>query len=90
MLSVEADDWWLENDLRLEAAGENITWAMFHREFMRNYFPEDVCGKKEIEFLELKQGSMPVLEYAAKFAKLDKLYPHYSEANIEFSMCIKF
>ena len=37
--------------------------------FLRKYFPEDVRGKKEIEFLELKQGSKSVVEYAAKFAE---------------------
>ena len=54
MLAVEADDWWLETCQRLEAVGENVTWAVIRREFMRKYFPEDVRGKKEIEFLELK------------------------------------
>ena len=72
MLTVEADDWWLKTCQRLEAAGENVTWAVFRREFPRKYFPEDVRGKKEIEFLELKQGSMSVVEYASKFDELAK------------------
>ncbi|XP_058759507.1 uncharacterized protein LOC131632798 [Vicia villosa] len=55
MLVVEGDDWWLDTRQRLETAGEEITWVVFHREFMRKYYPEDVRGKKEIEFLELKQ-----------------------------------
>ncbi|XP_058767796.1 uncharacterized protein LOC131641508 [Vicia villosa] len=55
MLAVEANDWWLENRQRLENAGEEITWAVFRKEFLRKYYPEDVRGKKEIEFLELKQ-----------------------------------
>ena len=33
MLAVEADDWWLETCQKLEAAGENVTWAVFRREF---------------------------------------------------------
>ena len=90
MLAVEADDWWLETCQRLEDAGENFTWAVFRGEFLRKYFPEDVCGKKEIEFLELKQGSMSVVEYAAKFAELAKFYPHYAESDAKFSKCIKF
>ncbi|XP_058725985.1 uncharacterized protein LOC131597297 [Vicia villosa] len=52
----EADDWWLDTRQRVETAGEVINWAVFSREFLSKYFPEDVCGKKEIEFLELKQG----------------------------------
>ncbi|XP_058775298.1 uncharacterized protein LOC131649556 [Vicia villosa] len=52
--------------------------------------PEDVCGKKEIEFLELKHGNFLVTEYAARFVELAKLYPHYNEETDEFSKCIKF
>ena len=51
---------------------------------------EDVRGKKEIEFLELKQGDMFVTEYAAKFVELAKFYPHYTPDTTEFSKCIKF
>ncbi|XP_058762825.1 uncharacterized protein LOC131636201 [Vicia villosa] len=90
MLAVEADDWWLETRQRLEVAGEEVTWAIFRREFLRKYFPEDVRGKKEIEFLELKQGSMSVTAYAAKFGELAKFYQHYDGPTGEFSKCIKF
>ncbi|XP_058721834.1 uncharacterized protein LOC131593372 [Vicia villosa] len=90
MLAVEADDWWLETRQRLEVAGEEITWIVFRREFLRKYYPEDVRGKKEIEFLELKQGNMSVIEYAAKFTELAKFYPYYEGAGAEFSKCIKF
>ncbi|XP_058765584.1 uncharacterized protein LOC131639093 [Vicia villosa] len=90
MLAVEADDWWLETRQRLEVAGEEITWIVFRREFLRKYYPEDVRGKKEIEFLELKQGNMSVTEYAAKFTELAKFYPYYEGAGAEFSKCIKF
>ena len=67
-----------------------ITWAVFRREFLRRYFPEDVRGRKEIEFLELKQGDMSITEYAAKFVELAKFYPHYAAETAEFSKCIKF
>lgn len=81
MLAAEADDWWLETRQRLENAYEDITWAVFRR---------DVRGKKEIEFLKLKQGNMSVTEYAAKFTELAKFYPHYDGEGVEFSKCIKF
>ncbi|XP_050896958.1 uncharacterized protein LOC127103768 [Lathyrus oleraceus] len=89
-LSGEADDWWVDTRLRLETAGEEITWEVFRREFLRKYYPEDVRGKKEIEFLELKQGNLSVTEYAAKFTELANFYPHYDGANAEFSKCINF
>src|ERR1051325_1457785 len=74
MLASEANDWWLETRQRLEATDEEITWAVFCREFLRKYYPEDVRGKKEIEFLELKQGNKSVTEYATKFVELAKFY----------------
>ena len=63
---------------------------MLKREFLDRYFPEDVRGKKEIEFLELKQGNMSVTEYCAKFVELAKFYSHYTAEAAEFSKCIKF
>src|ERR1051325_10963092 len=37
MLASEVDDWWLDTLARLEAAGEEITWAVFRMEFLRQY-----------------------------------------------------
>ena len=54
MLVEETDDWWINTRKVLDVAAEVATWIMFQREFLRKKFPEDVCGKKEIEFLELK------------------------------------
>jgi len=87
ILAEEADDWWISLLPILEQDGAEVTWAVFKREFLDRYFPEDVHGKKEIEFLELKQGNMSVIEYAAKFVDQAKFYPHYTA---EFSKCIKF
>jgi hypothetical protein len=87
MLAEEADDWWVSLLPDLEQDGDVVTWAIFKREFLNRYFLEDVRGKKEIEFLELKQGDMSVTEYAAKFVELAKLYPHYTAENAEFSKC---
>ncbi len=90
MLAEGADDWWVSILPTLEQGGGVVTWAMFRRVFLDKYFPEDVRGKKEIEFLELKQGNMSVTEYAAKFVELAKFYPHYTAETDEFSKCIKF
>ncbi|XP_058741206.1 uncharacterized protein LOC131613566 [Vicia villosa] len=75
---------------RLEGEGTTLTCEVFLREFLVKYYPEDVRGTKEIEYLELKQGEMSVTEYAAKFVKLVNFYPHYSEETAEFSKCVKF
>ncbi|XP_050890786.1 uncharacterized protein LOC127096237 [Lathyrus oleraceus] len=55
MLAEEVDDWWINTCQVLDAATEVATWVVFNREFLRKYFPEDVRGKNEIKFLELKQ-----------------------------------
>jgi len=90
MLAEEADDWWVSTRPLLENGAEGVTWVVFRREFLCRYFPDDVRRKKEIEFLELKQGDMSVTEYAAKFVELAKFYPHYNAETAEFSNCIKF
>lgn len=54
------------------------------------YFLEDVRGKKEIEFLELKQRNYIIVEYAVRFEELVKFYPYYNGAAAEASKCIKF
>src|ERR1044072_4851987 len=89
-LSKEADDWWVDTRQRLDVSGEEVTWEVFSREFLRKYYPEDVRGKKEIEFLSLRQGSMSITDYAAKFIELAKFYPHFNDEGAEFSKCIKF
>jgi len=45
-LADEADDWWVSTRLLLENIIEGVTWAVFRREFLSRYFPEDVRGKK--------------------------------------------
>jgi len=90
MLAEVADDWWVSLLPILEQDGTVVTWVVFRREFLDRYFPEDVRGKKEIEFMELKQGDMSVTEYAAKFVELAKFYPHYTPDTAEFLKCIKF
>ena len=90
MLAEEANDWWVSTQPILENVGGVVTWVVFRRDFMNRYFLEDVRGKKEIEFLEMKQGDISVTEYAAKFVELTKFYPHYTPETAEFSKCIKF
>lgn len=90
MLSEEAEDWWDNTRQILEVVGAEITWTVFRVQLLEKYFPEDVRSKKEIEFLELKQGNMTIAEYAAKFEELVKFYPHYNGASLEGSKCIKF
>jgi hypothetical protein len=47
-----------------------ISWEVFKHEFKRHFFPQVVQEVKAREFLNLVQGGMPVIEYAAKFLQL--------------------
>jgi len=67
-----------------------VTWEVIRQEILRKYFPADVCNKKEIEFLEIKQGSMSVSEYAAKLEELSKFCPYINAVGAEVSKCLKF
>ena len=51
MLAEEADYWWVRTRPLQENRADGVTWAVFRREFLSRYFPKDVRGKKEIEFL---------------------------------------
>ena len=90
MLEGEAEVWWDNSRQRLEVAGTGITWAVFRAEFLEKYFPEDIRSAKEIEFLELKQGSMTVAEYAARFEELVQYCAHYNTEEAMTSKCLKF
>ncbi|XP_058761821.1 uncharacterized protein LOC131635233 [Vicia villosa] len=56
MLTKEADVWWSNTVRRFEIEGIEVTWTLFRDAFFGNYFPEDVRGKKEVGFLQLKRG----------------------------------
>lgn len=75
---------------RLEVNGTEVTWVVFRDGFMENYFIEDLRSIKEIEFLELKQQNLIIVEYAAEFGELVKFCPHYNAATTKGSKCIKF
>ena len=47
-----------------------MTWGEFRELFMSKFFSTPVRHVKAREFLELKQGSMTILEYVAKFIEL--------------------
>ena len=54
-----------------------MTWAEFHDLFMGKYFPDTARHVKTHEFLELKQGTMTVLEYVARFTELARFADDY-------------
>ena len=74
-LEGESQIWWewvmTSRDL------ETMTWDDFHRLFMGKYFPASARHVKAREFLELRQGTMTVLEYVARFTELARFGDDY-------------
>ena len=54
-----------------------MSWAEFHDLFMGKYFSDIAHHAKALEFLELKQGTMTVLEYVARFIELARFSDDY-------------
>ena len=54
-----------------------MTWDDFHRLFMGKCFPASTRHAKAREFLELRQGTMTVLEYVARFIELPRFGDDY-------------
>ena len=67
-LEGEAQIWW--NWAKTSRDLEAMTWAEFQELFMGKYFPDTACHAKAQEFLELKQGTMTVMDYVARFTEL--------------------
>ena len=67
-LEGESHIWWewvtTSKDL------ETMTWDDFHKLFIWKYFLAFVRHEEAREFLELRQGTMTVLEYVARFTEL--------------------
>ena len=74
-LKGESQVWWdwVKTSRDLEA----MTWAEFHGLFMSKYFPTTARHAKAQEFLELRQGTMTVIEYMARFTKLARFSNDY-------------
>ena len=56
---------------------EAMTWVEFHDLFMDKYFPDTARHVKAQEFLELKQGTMTVMEYVARLTELSRFADDY-------------
>ena len=74
-LKGESQVWWdwAKASRNLEA----MSWEEFHEIFMSKYFPTFARHEKAREFLGLKQGTMTVVEYVAKFTELARFADDY-------------
>ena len=74
-LEGEAQVWW--KWARTSRDLEAMTWAEFQELFMAKYFPDTARHAKAQEFLELKQGTMTVMDYVARFTELARFVDDY-------------
>ena len=79
-LEGEAQVWW--NWAKTFRDLEAMTWVEFHDLFMGKYFPDTARHAKAQEFLELKQGTMTVLEYVARFTDLARFSDDYVDTDM--------
>ena len=74
-LEGESQVWW--DWVKASRYLEAMTWEDFRELFMGKFFPASARHAKAREFLELKQGTMTVLEYVAKFTELARFGDDY-------------
>ena len=79
-LEGESQVWW--DRVKTSRDIEAMTWEKFHDLFMGKYFPAIARHAKAQEFLELRQGTMTVIEYVAKFIKLAHFADDYVATNM--------
>ena len=79
-LEGEAQIWW--RWARASRDLEAMTWAEFQELFMGKYFPKTARHAKAQEFLELKQGTMTVMDYVARFMELARFANDYVATNM--------
>ena len=74
-LEGEAQVWW--NWAKTSRDLETMTWAEFQELFIGKYFPDTACHTKTQEFLELKQGTMTMMDYVTRFTELARFADDY-------------
>ena len=74
-LEGEAQVWW--NWEKTSRDLDAMTLAEFQELFMGKYFPDTARHAKAQEFLELKQGTMTVMDYVARFTELARFADDY-------------
>ena len=74
-LEGEAQVWWKWARTSRDLAA--MTWAEFQEMLIGKYFPDTARHAKAQEFLELKQGTMTVIEYVARFTEVARFADDY-------------
>ena len=79
-LEGESQVWW--DRVKTSRDLDAMTWEKFHGLFMSKYFPATARHAKAQEFLELRQGTMTVMEYMARFIELARFGDNYVATDV--------
>ncbi|XP_028754094.1 uncharacterized protein LOC114713594 [Neltuma alba] len=83
-LEGDADRWWKNTELLLQARNVPLTWEVFKEKFNEKYFPQSIRDGKEAEFLTLAQAENESFDdYLAKFIRLSRYSTQLQERNNE-------
>ncbi|XP_016199811.1 uncharacterized protein LOC107640825 [Arachis ipaensis] len=69
-LAGEVQHWWQAECCLLQLQNADVPWDIFQTAFYKKYFPESTRESKEMELMQLKQGSLSVADYTSKFEEL--------------------
>ena len=72
MFTSLADTWWKMVNVKYRTVADAEAWGNFKKQFGDKYVPAHVKRQKAIEFQQLIQGNMSVLEYLTKFERLSR------------------
>ncbi|KAL4287636.1 hypothetical protein AHAS_Ahas19G0206000 [Arachis hypogaea] len=90
---TEADHWLQAMEYALQAHhNADILWEVFQTIFYKKYFPEFAREVKEIELMQLKQGSLSVADYTSKFEEFCRFSRVCQGAPVAYESwkCIKY
>jgi hypothetical protein len=71
-----ARHWWDTTRNILFPTDSFIPWEAFKKAFLENYFPPHARERKKVEFLELCQGSLSLVDYISRFQELERHCPN--------------
>ena len=90
MLEADAKFWWNGVKMLLKDSQTENVQHVYKEAFYQKYFPTSIQNAKELEFMQLRQGSRSVSEYIVKFEELCKFSTIYQRNPDEAWKCVKF
>ena len=63
-----AQAWYVQRRDKRPLRGGPVTWEVFNKAFLDRFFPRKKREAKVVEFINLRQGGMSVLEYTLKYS----------------------